>query len=810
VGGSTKIDFFASRHIEHDRRRPLLSDVGRKALGLYDFPLCWTPPFIVVGTSIHSIWMVASDQERRRLAARISADLKAKLDRVSPEFVRNPAGYILRSSSTGEDIGHRGDLESLSLPELEAGLLCSFFDRLLMCSPGEHGQIGVIAQTALATERLVHLSNERRLSKTQNEWVISQVITSGVFVPPEGCNSTRARALAEDLPLTLRRGELKRDLRATLRGVGRWANKKFSPRVHFEAVVADARLYLVQVDAEKDLGGVNPHEAPLLFRKGCADAARLFHPFVVGSPTPFQKLANISDFASQQYSPPHQLYFATAREIASALKSKSADLKSELEALTSDRLVIREDRHPDLSDVPGYNLYRSDTLNSSAALTTLKARVEYWRKLDIPLDKICFIIHAFVPALASAWAMYSAQEGRVRVHALWGLPDGLQFLTPDEYEFDLATKSWSSRVHFKEFFVREQSDGTWARQSVSLSIARHKVLSVGQLNSIASLTVGVAERLASDVHIMFFCGLPKEAGMGDVLPWYRAREVAAYEAKREKRRERVSVSSVEDLESIDVDRQVVIALEPDIQNYRDHDFIKAVAAYAVQHSIPVEIKGSPLAHAYYLLRHAGCTVFSSFAPAYERVRQKRQFGKLVRDHVVEKIGDGGERPVSFNLPSDDRAPAFFAKMIEEGLEVLRAQNDDERLEELADVYEVLRGWIEGAAFELAEVAVAADEKRQRLGGFDRGDVLVETGTGGADRASGSALTFEQITRPRQHRHGVSIPAGRLALIASGRKSLIEVPGSEAAFELSMNDDGELVLTQVSIPADGEGQLAFDL
>jgi predicted house-cleaning noncanonical NTP pyrophosphatase (MazG superfamily) len=294
---------------------------------------------------------------------------------------------------------------------------------------------------------------------------------------------------------------------------------------------------------------------------------------------------------------------------------------------------------------------------------------------------------------------------------------------------------------------------------------------------------------------MFFCGMPKEAGVGHVLPWYRAREVATYEAKREKRLRREVVRNVEDLQKLDASRSIAISLVPDIENYRNNDFVRAVAQVATANGIPVEIQGSPLAHAYYMLRQAGCTVFHAQAPAYERVRNKREFGKLVRDRIVSKIGGGGEKSVSFNLKPEDRPPAFFGKLLEEGLEVLRADSTDARIVEFADLFEVVRSWIESSDFELSEVEAVADAKRHKTGGFAAAEVLVETGSKSSAIGTQKAgsLSLDRITGPRNLPHAVAVPAGRLGLLAQGDTVTIAVPTSGLEMTLSMNDEGDLVI-----------------
>jgi predicted house-cleaning noncanonical NTP pyrophosphatase (MazG superfamily) len=799
--------FYASRHLAAENNLPAPEQFGQKALGLYRFPVEWTPPFLLVDRTAHERWRDAP-AERDRLARSIVEEADRALVKPASSSAPIANGILVRSSAVREGIADRGQLESRYFDALTISGLTEFLRVLYSADVASTGGVGLILQAAVPVDRLIHLSNERRFSKTKNEWLISQSLPSSVFVPPEGCNSIKARALDEALALRITPGRLDRDLRAILRGVGKWANATFSPRVHFEIVLSGSRVFLVQVDVEEEVDGADPTSLALQFYPGDSASASLFTKFDYRQECCFQKLRNISDFETEGYKPPHRLFYATARTISETFADGGDDcLRREIERLTGGRLVIREDIDDD--NVLTFNLYRSDTITTEEAIRQLKERVAYWANAGRSLDTVCFILHGFIPARASAWAMYSRLDKRVRIHALWGLPDGLQYLTPDEYELDLVTRGWSERIHFKEFFLRECADGAWRIEPVLLSVARTKVLSRPQSREIAKLTQNIGERLGSDVHIMFFCGIPKEAGVGEVLPWYRAREYSTYEAKREKRLQRIVVRRTEDLASIEPTPGVALSLTPDIENYRNNEFVTKVAEFAAAHDLPIEIQGSPLAHAYYILRRAGCTVFLSYAPAYERVRSKREFGKLVRDKIVQKIGGGGEQAISFHLPPNDRAPAFFGKLIEEGLEVLRAGSKDNRIMELADLYEVVRGWIESSDFEVTEVEAIADRKRQKSGGFTAAEVLVETGSKISSLAStrSPGLTLDRIATPKEHANRIEVPAARLGLIARGEPSTADLGDSGVSIRLSMTDEGDLVIEAVHHRAQAaDGQL----
>ena len=94
------------------------------------------------------------------------------------------------------------------------------------------------------------------------------------------------------------------------------------------------------------------------------------------------------------------------------------------------------------------------------------------------------------------------------------------------------------------------------------------------------------------------------------------------------------------------------------------------------------------------------------------------YGKLVRDNIPEIIRQNGEEPIIRVLSSDDYKKELEKKLFEEYKEVLEAQGD-ERIEELADLLEVIiaLGKIEGKTFE--DIIKTCEAKRNKRGAFDQ-------------------------------------------------------------------------------------------
>jgi predicted house-cleaning noncanonical NTP pyrophosphatase (MazG superfamily) len=97
-----------------------------------------------------------------------------------------------------------------------------------------------------------------------------------------------------------------------------------------------------------------------------------------------------------------------------------------------------------------------------------------------------------------------------------------------------------------------------------------------------------------------------------------------------------------------------------------------------------------------------------------------RLNKLVRDNIVQNHLDEGAKVASRKLKKDEKTGALVNKIIEEITE-------GTDLSELADVQEALDQLIIEKGFTKEEVATAQAEKRQRNGGFEKGD-YIETET----------------------------------------------------------------------------------
>lgn len=102
------------------------------------------------------------------------------------------------------------------------------------------------------------------------------------------------------------------------------------------------------------------------------------------------------------------------------------------------------------------------------------------------------------------------------------------------------------------------------------------------------------------------------------------------------------------------------------------------------------------------------------------------FNKLVRDKIPEIIEGNGEMAVVRILNDEEFKTELERKMLEEYNEVLSAKTSKERLEELADMLEIIAslGTLEGS--DLSTIMAIMEEKRKKRGGFSKKIFLEKT------------------------------------------------------------------------------------
>ena len=96
---------------------------------------------------------------------------------------------------------------------------------------------------------------------------------------------------------------------------------------------------------------------------------------------------------------------------------------------------------------------------------------------------------------------------------------------------------------------------------------------------------------------------------------------------------------------------------------------------------------------------------------------ERIYNKLVRDKIPNIIKEKGETPIIKTLNEIEYKKELENKLYEEYKEVIESNGND-RIEELADMLEVIKALAKLEKRNLNDVLTIADEKSKKRGGFE--------------------------------------------------------------------------------------------
>lgn len=93
--------------------------------------------------------------------------------------------------------------------------------------------------------------------------------------------------------------------------------------------------------------------------------------------------------------------------------------------------------------------------------------------------------------------------------------------------------------------------------------------------------------------------------------------------------------------------------------------------------------------------------------------------KLVRDNIPEIIIETGRKPITKILNDNEYKKELEKKLLEEYNEVLRAKTSEEKVEELADMLEIIESLANLENKKLYDIIEIAKEKKLKNGGFEK-------------------------------------------------------------------------------------------
>ncbi|MFT3670616.1 hypothetical protein [Aestuariivirga sp.] len=698
-----------------------MAKYGPKGARLLCLPRAWTPQFVLWPEEIVEALLDARSEQEAVAWQSIQ------------HLFKDDAEIILRSSIVGETIWDRGTYESVRLSHkpLEWSHIKDALERIAQSAPQK--KVAIIVQKFLPPSEAGEFGNVLRVSKTRDQWELS-ARGEGEVYQTDRVNTQRDTPPPVDHPLSARSGISRERFFGP---VGAWVNNELvrgtTHRINCEWILSEGVFWIVQLDAEdEDVFGINPHQITIEKWQQTVDQKTE----LIVYPTKddiqrWDKLRVLKELYEEKSQHSPRLYLLTCNTLLNRTNDPSFRTKLELEfrTLFANNIVIRTSGLANLEKQT--NLPRTDCLTPSEAVDWCFNTLSHLQSEGTGIDGLAFVIHRFIAARASAWVRVDPANPVAEVHGTWGLPDALQYCPYDNWEVHVDSQDVTEYPDYKSHILLAAGDGKWRYERVRNDVARHQSIAKKNILDITTRSMEIAKRLGRPMHIMWFVACSDPSDQEVNIPWYWTEAHKTEEHIGRQRPRLFKAAGFDDLNQVGKLRRkypnLAIDLQPKtIELFRDNKFLKAVADAAVEHSVPVYMRGSSLSHAYYQLQKNGCTVILLGDKDHVRVRKQAQFGKLVRDGIPGKIASKKEHAVTITVPSSIKQAFLIAKFVEELLEVREATTDDERRSELADIYEVLRGLIAATGNTLAEIAEAADRKRSKLGGFDAGAILLET------------------------------------------------------------------------------------
>lgn len=709
-------------------------EVGTKVAGLFDLPLPWTPPFIVVTNaarealssrgSLPSGWLkdLATD-------AGLAKALNLLLD---------GSNELIARSSASEVIEDRGQMRSVECPAdteaVEAGVVKCWKANETLLSANDC--LAVILQPKLQGRRVGHLSNERRVSERHDSWLVEE----WVMEPPEphGLSIRLGPVGAEEVDLgSALTCEEPRELTRRLRQVAAAALGARGRR-HYEWVWDGARLWIVQRDFEKTPKGEPPASRWISTPPVPIGKLRLWvrDEDAIGG---WAKADCVKTFRECGF-PSQTVFVLEDRGVLEDLTLGRVPplLQADIETLIEGPLVVRSDVSP-TTDRSGLMLPRTETCSSASQVEDfLKETARCFAAGGTPPSKVAFLAHRFIPATAGSYSYAIPGVPRIRTDSIWGVPDGLLYFAHDSFEYDIEAghTTWR-KPRCKRDYVDFNRDGTWFEKMAGTPWDWRESLTEDQRGTIASQTRALADHVGHSVELMHFVGVHPDTGLPDCLPWFfRQREsveTGSEDYVLRLGRPAFVVTSPTDFDVLETrldseasQRFSSFRLRPTPEHIHVGGFVEAAAEFANTHNLTIDLEGSVLSHVYYLLKRAGAKVRIVDREEPPPVRGIQRFNKLVRDQIPKIIERGGERAVVVRASAPELIELLKRKMVEEAVELQKSTGRDSLMEEAADVFEVLRAVCAAVGEDVESAIALAEEKRAARGGFEGGYVLKGT------------------------------------------------------------------------------------
>ena len=624
---------------------------------------------------------------------------------------------MVRSSGCAEGLEERGQLYSSpgTLAEVLQPLkVC--LQKLLADPELSKGTIPLVVQKRVEPiSAKGHLSNERFVSRENRDWLGEYEKQLSPTGKPFSINIRPWRnriIIGEQTEKPLGCG-LQLQISEILKIPAQWAYER-GERIHFEWVWDEKRVYLVQADQERGSKGSDPSKIQGALPKVTAPfSPRCLKRINKSHARKYKKIRNVFTYIKLGL-PSAALYVLDDQSVIAGLASGTVPpaLESDLSELVKGALVIR-------TDISTRDKNASPMLPRTQTLFKLDDAIEWLKQNSAKMrsktqEGVAFIFHNFVPAESAVFALAAPGLRKVQIEALWGVPEGLYYNAHDKYVVDTRNPNGKdllksnigkfdvqSKLHFKNFFVSPNEDGSWTTKAVKPPFDwRGSIKKAEWVKQIALHSRRIAEEERRSLSIMWFVGVPKQVCPAPIFPWYHE----GYDGKNTNRArsqrtktpfdEELIVRNMDDFQRLQQEalkpssRVKRVKIQPNEDALlRDKELLEKIGKLAKKLDAVILMEGGVLSHPYYQLIKTGATV--EVLHPFDDFEDKQEFHKLVRDKVPANIERGGEMVRTVEIARDDLLNALKEKLVEEGLEVLGATDQDAIVGELADVQEII-------------------------------------------------------------------------------------------------------------------------
>lgn len=732
---------------------PAPHQVGRKAAGILRLDPHWVPP---------GLYLAPTESQ-----GRLEEDAVAAVSLVPDEAILSLMSesrtrrLLVRSSAPSESMRERGSFLSVECLGARTAIVEAvkkvWQQAIETGNVSDKIRIGLIIQPLLVVKMAGHLSNEHRVSREFRQW------TKTIEVPSGGHSTQWRVSLGEamdDGPIECLSTD---NLEHALRRVAAQFSST-TERFHLEWVWDGARAWIVQADVVEEHTGPAPGDAwaptrGLVVNKEDLSAFRLFDPLAEwGHDWP--KLKGVSLFAEVGL-PSTNLFVLEGEHVLQELADGCVptQVREDLRILASGHLLIRTDVKGEESE---FMLPKTKATCDLQVLESFLTDTAKTLVADHGAENIAFIAHRFLRARGSVWAFARPTHGYVEIDANWGLPDGLSWLPHDSYVVESNSDSVRRSILGKTNLLDVAGDERWRYREAPSKWIWRSVLSDSEARIIADSTRALATAGQAPVLVMWFVHL-LDGSTSDLLPWFMAREepVVAQRRSRWQSQKTFTVRVRQDLHrfaELEGRGAYCMVLKPSDELIRDSSFVNDVAREAKDCGATVEIQGSPLGHAYYILRKHGVVVYTRDGDL-----GNRYFRKLVRDRVPKRVEDNGEYSDVYVALGDEKGQFLRQKLVEEALEVNASGSMRETLEELADVEEVVDALLDEYGLNRESLQRAQAEKQSARGGFSDGLVLMSTALSEDSSSPDPMLPGFEIRSPKRLTRRVEVADARLRL-----------------------------------------------